>query len=210
MKQDLLELMKCPYCGTDFEIEEIYSENREEIVNGCIKCECNDYPILEGILILENAPTKKYIIEYLKKKEIEKAIALPFGNYTNNICRVMDFIESKLSGKFFKKVLLGFVNRSSERGSKKYSDKNISFCDVLGNKPRVIYFKHRFSSQTFWSLYPFIPLLRGKRKRILNVCCGAGHASFVLSKYVNPDELICVEGDFKSLYLAKKYFAKKS
>ena len=207
MKQELLKLMKCPYCGTDFEIEEIYNENEEGIINGCIKCECNEYPILEGILILKNTPTKEYIINYLKNREIGKAVALPFGNHTNDICRVGDFIESKPFGKFFKKGLFSFVNSSSKKKYKKYSDKNLSFCDVFGNNYYKIYLKHRFSSQTFWSLYPFIKLLRKKRKRILDVCCGAGHASFVISKYVNPDELICIDGEFKSLYLAKKYFS---
>ena len=207
MKRELIELMKCPYCGTDFEIEEIYSENEEEIINGYIKCECDIYPILEGILILKNTPTKKIIMEYLKKKEIKETIALPFGNYTNDICRVADFIEPKPFGKLFKKNLLSFVNSYSKKIYKKYSDKSLSFCDVLGNGSWDVYLKHRFSSQTFWSLYPFIKLLRKKRKRILDMCCGAGHASFVISKYVNPDELICVDGEFKSLYLAKKYFS---
>jgi SAM-dependent methyltransferase/uncharacterized protein YbaR (Trm112 family) len=182
MRPELLKLMKCPYCGTDLEIKEIYSENEEGIINGCVKCECDEYPILESILILKNTPTKRYIIEY-------------------------DFIEPKPFGKFFKKGLLSFVNSSSKKKYKKYSDKSLSFCEVLGNGPSDGYFKHRFSSQTFWSLYPFIPLLRRKRKRILDVCCGAGHASFVISQYVNPDELICVDGEFKSLYLAKKYFS---
>ena len=207
MKQELLEIIKCPYCGTDFEIEEVYSENEGEIINGCVKCECDEYPILEGILILKSTPTKKYIIEYLKNKEIEEAIALSFGNYTNDICRVIDFIEPMPCGKFLKKSLLGFVNRSSKRKYKRYPNKNLSFCEVLGNGSYEVYLKHRFSSQTFWSLYPFIKLLRKKRKRILDMCSGAGHASFVISKYVNPDELICVDGDFKSLYLAKKYFS---
>jgi SAM-dependent methyltransferase/uncharacterized protein YbaR (Trm112 family) len=207
MRPELLKLMKCPYCGTDFEIDEVYSENGERVINGCIKCECNEYPILEGILILKNAPTKEYIIEYLKKGENEKAVALSLMGYTNDICRVADFIEPKPFGKFFKKGLLSFVNSSSKKKYKKYSDKSLSFCEVLGSGPSDGYFKHRFSSQTFWSLYPFIPLLRRKRKRILDVCCGAGHASFVISQYVNPDELICVDGEFKSLYLAKKYFS---
>ena len=207
MKQELLKLMKCPYCGTDFEIDEVYSENEERVINGCIKCECNEYPILEGILILKNTPTKECIIEYLKKGEIEKAVALSFGDYTNDICRVADFIEPKPFGKLFKKNLLSFVNSYSKKIYKKYSDKSLSFCDVLGNGSWDVYLKHRFSSQTFWSLYPFIKLLRKKRKRILDMCCGAGHASFVISKYVNPDELICVDGGFKSLYLAKKYFS---
>jgi SAM-dependent methyltransferase/uncharacterized protein YbaR (Trm112 family) len=207
MKQELLEIMKCPYCGTDFENEDVYEENGGEIINGCIRCECATYPILEGILILKNTPPKGYIIEYLKNKEIEKAVALSFGDYTNDICRVADFFEPKTGGKILKKSLLGFVNRLSKKRYKKYSNKNLSFCEVLGNGSYEVYLKHRFSSQTFWSLYPFIKLVRKKRKRILEVCCGAGHASFVISKYVNPDELICVDGEFKSLYLAKKYFS---
>ena len=207
MRPELLKLMKCPYCGTDFEIDEVYSENEERVINGCIKCECNEYPILEGILILKNTPTKECIIEYLKKGENEKAVALSLMDYTNDICRVADFIEPKPFGKFFKKGLLSFVNSYSKKIYKTYSDKNLSFCDVLGKESFDVYLKHRFSSQTFWSLYPFIKLLRKKRKRILDVCCGAGHASFVISKYVNPDELICVDGGFKSLYLAKKYIS---
>ena len=213
MKKELLKLMKCPYCGTDFEIEEIYSVNEEDIINGCIKCECDTHPILEGILILKNIPTKKYIINYLKKKEFEKAIALSLGSYITDIYRVVDFfrvvdfIEPKPCGKFFKKSLLGFVNYFSKKRYERYSNKNLSFCDVLGNEPYEIYLKHRFSSQTFWSIYPFIKLLRKKRERILEVCCGAGHASFAISKYANPSELICVDGEFKSLYLTKKYFS---
>ena len=207
MKQELLKLMKCPYCGTDFEIDEVYSENEGKIINGCINCECDEYPILEGILILKNTPTKECIIEYLKKGEIEKAVALSLRDYTNAICRVADFIVSKPCGQFLKKSLFSFINYLSKKRYKKYSNKNLSFCEVLGNGSYDVYLKHRFSSQTFWSLYPFIKLLRGKRKRILDVCGGAGHASFVISKYVNPDELICVDGEFKSLYLAKKYFS---
>ena len=207
MKHGLLELIRCPYCGTDFKIGEIYSENEEEIINGYIKCECNEYPILEGILILKNTPTKKHIINYLKKKAITKAIALSFGPGINDICRAIDIIEPNPCGKIFKKSLLGFVNYFSKKRYGRYSNKNLSFCDVLGSGPSDAYFKHRFSTQTFWLTYPFIPLLRKKQKRILDVCCGAGHVSFVISKYVNPDELICVDGDFKSLYLAKKYFS---
>jgi len=210
MKQELLELMKCPYCGSDFEIEEIYevfSENEEEIRNGCIKCECNEYPILEGILILKNLTAKKYIIEHLKKREVEKAVALSFKEGVNDICRVADFIEPKPGGKIIKKCLLGFARHSSKY--KILSNKKSSFFDALGYGSYEVYLKHRFSSQTFWSLYPFFHLLRTRerRKRILEVCCGAGHASFVVSNYVNPEELICVDGGFKSLYLAKKYFS---
>ena len=127
MKQDLLKLMKCPYCGTDFEIGEVYNERGEEIINGYIKCESNEYPILEGIPILKNTPARKYIINNLKKKEIKKATAFPFVNYAGDFCRIVDFIEQKPYGKILKKGLLRFINFSSEKRYKKYSDRNKSF-----------------------------------------------------------------------------------
>ena len=209
MKQGLLELMRCPYCGTDFEIEKICSENEEGIINGLIRCECDEHPIIESILILKNGYTKKHIIKSIKKMEsTEEFVALLFGNYTEDVCKVASFLESKgRYGQILGKNLLIVVKHRAEKSYKKYSNKNLSFYDSLGNSPYKVYLKHRFSLESFWSIYPFIPLLKKNRKRILDMCSGMGHASFVISKYVNPRELISVDGSFSSLYLSKKYFA---
>lgn len=209
MKKELLKLMRCPYCGTGFEIEKICSENEEGIVNGVIRCECDEHPIIEGILILKNSYTKKHIIKSIKKMEsTEEFLALFFGNYTEDVCKVTSFLDSKgMYGQILGKILLFIVKHRAEKSYEKYSNKNSSFYDVLGNNPYEVYLKHRFSLESFWSIYPFIPLLKKNRGRILDMCCGMGHASFVISKYVNPSELICVDGSFSGLYLAKKYFA---
>lgn len=96
MKIEFLKLMKCPYCGTDFEVKEVYSGNEEEIVNGYIKCKCGDYPILGGILILKNSYTKKHIIKFIKKmKSTEEFIPYLFVNHAEDILRITSFLESK-------------------------------------------------------------------------------------------------------------------
>jgi len=208
MKKRVLEIMKCPYCGNNLEIKAIHKEESGEIITGYLKCECGEYPILEGILILKNSPMKKYIMEYFKKGEIEKATVLPFGDYTNDICRLIDFIGQGPFEKFLKKSSFYFVSRFFKKRYRKYSDKSTPFCKILGNSSYEKYLQYRFSAETLWSVYPFIPLLKKSKKRILDIGCGMGHASFIISAYVEPEELVCVDHNFKSLYLAKKYFVR--
>jgi len=90
---------------------------------------------------------------------------------------------------------------------KSYSDPEVRFIDLLGKGFADTYFKQRFSSESFWSLYPFLPLFAEKKERILDLSCGVGHSSFVLEKYVKPNQLFSCDYSYKSLYLAKKYFA---
>ena len=208
MKKGLLEIIKCPYCGTDFEIEEVYNENEKEILNGCIKCECGEYPILEGILNLKVNPLSKYSLELLKKGKKKEALMFLLGPNVEGIWELTDFLQAKQPGRSFRKVLLSLVAVWAKFNTRKYLKEELSFCDLLGNNSSHAYFKHRFSAETLWSVYPFIYLLKKNRKRILDLGCGRGHASFIISTYVKPEELVCADHTFRSLYLAKRYFAK--
>ena len=208
MKTELLKLMKCPYCGTDLEVEEVYEENSGEIITGYLKCECSEYPLLQGILNLKVNPLSKYSLELLKKGKIKEALMLLLGANVEGIWTLTDFLRAKQYGRFFRKVLLTLVAMWAKHDSKKYFKEDLSFCDLLGENPNQAYFKHRFSAETLWSVYPFIPLLKENKERILDIGCGGGHASFIISNYVKPEELVCADHTFKSLYLAKKYFAK--
>jgi len=208
MRREFLNLMKCPYCGSDIEIEEVYEENGREIINGLVKCECGEYLILHGILNLKINPLSKYSLELLKKGEIKEALMLLLGANVEGIWTLTDFLRSKQYGRFFRNVLLTLVATWAKLDTGKYFKEDLSFCDLLGNNPSLAYFKHRFSAETLWSVYPFIPLLKESKKRILDLGCGRGHASFVISNYVKPEDLVCADHTFKSLYLAKRYFAK--
>lgn len=209
MQDRFLKLIRCPYCGTDFEVQDVYVEKEREIISGYIKCECSEYPIIEGILYLKNDRTKRDMLRYIKKKKINEASALPFEEHAEDIIRVMDFLELKhVYGWLPKKILLILLKYRAKKTYKKYSNGDLSFYKLYSEVSNDFYFRHRFSSETFWNIYPFIRLLKEKKKRILDMSCGVGYASFVISRYVNPKELISVDNTFSYLYSLKKYFAK--
>ena len=210
MRREFLKLMKCPYCGSDIEIEEVYEEKGRELINGVMKCECSEYPILDGILNLKVNPLSKNALELLKEGKPKEALMLLLGPNVEGIWELTDFLQAKQPGRFFRKVLLTKVAIWAKHISKKYLKEDLSFCDLLGKNQNQAYFKHRFSAETLWSVYPFIPLLKRNRKRILDLGCGRGHASFIISAYVKPEELACADHTFKSLYLASKYFVKET
>ena len=207
MKREFLDLIKCPYCGSDFRLLKIYKQRKEDIINGYIGCGCSQFPILEGILNLKLGSLNSYITKSLIKGKTRKAIALSLLKYTKDI-GLMILLESKgIAGKGLAKILLGSIKARANCVYRSYSNKRSPFYDLLGNDPFGTYLKHRFSSETFWPIYPFMPLLEENKNRILDLGCGAGHASFVISNHAKPRHLVCADYLFSNLYLAKKYFA---
>lgn len=211
MKLSLLNLLKCPYCGAELQVKEIYKRHEDEIDIGELECKCCRYPILEGILDLRNGYAEEYALDLLDKRRAHSALAFLLTRYAEASCQVRAFLKPKsMYGPTLSRFLLAFTHIQAERVYKKYSNEKTSFIDLLGSNSWQTYLKHRFSSQSLWLLYPFLPLLKQNRGRVLDLCCGAGHSSFVIQHHVDPQELICADHTFGSLYLAKKYMVKQA
>jgi SAM-dependent methyltransferase len=220
MRFPFLRLLECPYCGSDFRVEVVIEKKEDELINGCVECECSEFPVLEGILILNEKSLNKQIIELIKERRVEEAVIRYLGcdsfELINSLERVSIFpppVPSKIShalGQILSRLAKSRAERKYGRLYKRYSDNNISFHNLLGKGKFETYLKHRFSAESFWSLYPFLPLLKKKQERILDLNCGTGHTSFVISQSVRPQQLCCADLSFKHLYLAKKYFAQNA
>jgi SAM-dependent methyltransferase len=208
MKRTLLAMLRCPLCGAEMKIQDIYEGTQESLIQGCVHCECDTYPVCQGILILKNSPTKKYVLRFLKERAFQQAALFAVANYSDDVCRLLNYFSSFKVGRQFQKIVLRTVAAYFQGRYGKYFDENISFMKLLGDGAYDQYLKHRFSSQTFWSLYPFLPLIQARGERVLEVCCGSGHASFVLSRFISHEKLVGVDGDFRNLYLAAKYFSR--
>ena len=204
MKLEFLNLMKCSYCGSDIKIGDVYEEREGELINGRVKCECSEFSVLEGILNIKPGPLNKYVINSLARHRVNEAVGLSLWKYAEDVCRIASLPEFGKLGR----LLLALSKIVARHTYKKYVDKDLSLFSLLGTSASDMYLKHRFSAESFWPIYPFVPVLKGKGGRILDIGCGAGHASFILSTYVRPKELVCVDYAFRNLYQAKKYFVK--
>ncbi|MDD2754775.1 MAG: class I SAM-dependent methyltransferase [Methanothrix sp.] len=209
MKQEFLKLMKCPYCDSNLYSEKIYIEN-DELIEGHIACECSKYPLLEGILILSASPLKDRLVQLIKKRRSKEAIGLAltrFSNIADNLSKIAGF--TGLGRRIFETFLWQFEKLNAKICYRKFSN-GISrpFCDFLGKGDFDNYLKDRFSAESLWSLYPFIQVLNGHSGRLLDLSCGAGHSSFILSTNIKPEELFCADYSFRNLFLAKKYVVR--
>jgi SAM-dependent methyltransferase len=192
--------MHCPFCKSDLEIEKTCYQASNEVINGTIRCKCNRYPVLEGIVNL--APYPSSVLRFLDEKKIEKAISVMLTPHPyNKIHTTCDYLQGAF-GRLCTCILLVMMYQNLKRLYKKEA----SLYELLRERN----FKYRFSEESLWSVYPFIQLLKKHNRRILSLGCGAGHEAFIISKYIDPKELICVDMDFRLLYLAKKFMAQKA
>lgn len=209
MKQEFLKLMKCPYCDSNLYSDNIYIEN-DELIEGHIACECSKYPLLEGILILSASPLKDRLVQLVKKRRSKEAIGLALtslGNITHNISKIAGFTGG--SGRLFETFLWQFEKLNAKIFYRKYSNGIVRpFCDFLGKGNFDNYLRDRFSAESLWSLYPFIQMQKKYSGRVLDLSCGAGHSSFILSTNIKPEQLFCADYSFCNLFLAKNYMVR--
>jgi len=216
MNIEFLKQMQCPYCSNSITIGKIVNEEKDELIDGYIKCECSIFPILRGILILRESPLNDDVIEQIKERRIEEATMRylwPESFEKIYSIKRLSLLSSLQFSRIFE--ILANLTRIKTEGTYRrlcaqYSNPLIPFFNLIGNSLFDKYLKHRFSTESFWSLYPFLPLLKKKNERILDLACGVGHASFVLSNYVDPKQLVLADSSFKLLYLAKKYFVPEA
>lgn len=204
MKIRNLNILKCPYCGGDLEVAETKDRDEEYIINGIIKCKCSEYPVLEGILNLQLNANNGYLVDLIKNGREKDALILSLWRFSNYFSFKISFTENDV----LRSLLLRSIQELANYGCKNYF-KDKTFFESLGQGGFENYLKHRFSTETFWPVYSFIPLLKNK-EIILDLCCGTGHISYIISDYIKPKNHFCIDYSFANLYYVKKYFSRDS
>ena len=202
MKYETFRDLSCPACGSSLKLKNSFVRKEDEVLYGIVGCGCNEYPILDGILVLRSDGLSKWIVKVLAGHNFAGALLLfvtweapvfssLFSENKNPLTiNVLQFL-AKLSKKHF--VLeadrLTFRQLVEKLGLGRY-----------GN-----YLIHRFSCHTFWNVYALLPLLGEVGAPVLDFGCGAGHASFVFSRFSQYRKNFCVDANFLNLFLANKY-----
>jgi uncharacterized protein YbaR (Trm112 family)/SAM-dependent methyltransferase len=190
MNCDLLEILRCPFCGSSLELDESTSVERrdDEIVNGLIACQCSAYPVVDGIPVLLSDYTADQAREHLTAGEYEQALFSMLG---------LDDEERQASCRRY--IAKGKSGSYSEG------------VEILCPDAEGIYFVYRFSDPTYLVGQRLIRAVGSDKRcfsrRAIDLCGGSGHLTRVLCECAGESEVVLADAYFWKLWMAKRITA---
>jgi SAM-dependent methyltransferase len=209
--------LHCPYCG--FQLEQTADLGRGRDAYGILACACHQYPIVEGIPILQQIDGLDRVVELIKGDEPRRALIQAL-----RVFRIRWAHRSRWHRALY------YLNCR-----RLVSDAAVTFEDAaqLVRTPKAFadYLIHRYANPSFLAAIGPLMLLEhlglepeeitgasGSRfvgparrtPRVLDLACGAGHASFLMALLHPGLSVVSADQDFVSLYLAKRFVAPEA
>ena len=215
----LLPSLHCPYCESPLEVafRNDFSADQPEassIHYGILSCACARYPVIEGVPILQHTEGLARVVGFVQQREYRRALLQAL-----NIFRVQWAHRSRWHQLKY--------HLNCRRA---LSPGQISFAQAVDllRRPQGFsdYLFHRFANPSLLAALaplrlfdalaptagnhsPSSPAERtdARPPRVLDLACGAGHASFLLRLLYPNQSLVSADQDFVSLYLAGRFLA---
>lgn len=190
MQGNLLDILRCPYCGSTLNLEEGESLERQDegIVNGIIFCQCSAYPVVAGIPVFTTDLATDQARKHLANGRPEEALLTMLG------------LEEEARQTAFR----GFL----EKGAAGTYREGV---EILCPDAEGTYFIYRFSDPTFLVGSALLRAIgsdaRCWKKRAIDLCGGSGHLTRVLCQMSGGREVILADSFFWKLWLAKRITA---
>lgn len=212
MQANFLHKMQCPYTGSDLVVRSIIAGSEDDIEFGIVSSAAGDFPILDGILRLQQDEVREAAVALLERGRYRQAVELvldwPCRTRTN---AAVDLAHRMLLKSGAHSIAAG-VTRFKRRLHQQLAQPHGSFCELLDALPVPRYWsewqKYRFSMSTFLSVYPLVALIKEKRP-VLDFACGLGHASYLIARSVGEENTVCADYSFSSLHIARRYFVPR-
>jgi uncharacterized protein YbaR (Trm112 family) len=199
MHTSLLEILRCPYCGSPLEVVENVAlvrggESGDDLEWGVLGCECCAYPVLDGIPILiadEATRQAMHTIEAGRAEDALVAVLAGSGSAAPT---------ERLHG-----LVRGEVATYQEALS------------LLCGDAEGTWFLHHFSDPTYVAAEALLRAVAQAgwpvRGRTLDLCGGAGHLARVLHTLSERDgdgpDTVLADLYYWKLWLARRYSARE-
>lgn len=214
----LLDRFRCPYCDSGVAIDVDVEASEAGIRYGVIRCHCYRYPIIEGILVLQQeGPHRQGMFaratDALDRGDARAALTevLQLPRETGPLGTAV----SMLARRQFPPAVARDRARTARVIDLLAAGKS-TFADaarLLRIPSYADYLIHRYANPSFLGAIPLLQLFgllqnhSERPLRVLDLGCGTGHASYLISRLLPKLELVCADHDFSNLFLAKHYFA---
>jgi SAM-dependent methyltransferase len=187
MRTSLLEILRCPSCAGSFSIKNSLlcpGPEREQILDGVLRCECTVYPVVAGIPILDAGPAAREATRRLEAARRDQALYIMLG------------LEGPRREWFAQRMADGRP-LTFRQGVRFFAD-----------DPEGDYLLYRFSDPTYRVSEVVVRLLAAQSpcfvKPALDLCGGTGHLTRVLCQISAASPVILADLDFWKLWLGQR------
>ena len=188
MNIELLEILRCPFCGSRLELVSsmFHRSISDQIHDGILGCECCIFPVIDGIPVLHLQPPAVQAREHVEAGQPAKAL------------RVMVGLESDEEAERFEAAA------ASERSTYR------EIVDALGPNFEGGYFLYRFSDPTYIVANAVVRAVAGTvlggTRRAVDVCGGSGHLTRSLMDLSSPPPVLA-DLFFPKIWLGRRFTA---
>jgi uncharacterized protein YbaR (Trm112 family)/SAM-dependent methyltransferase len=189
MKQSLLDILRCPFCGTRLELvdNDALVRSGDTIESGVLGCQCCAFPIVAGIPVLIADDPTRAAMHALEAGRAGDALSLLLG------------LEDDRARAF------AALRHSRDRMTYKRA------IEILSPDAEGTYFIYRFSDPTYVMAQTILEGIGQNRAtvagRVLDLCGGSGHLTRVLAALKPAGETILADVFYWKLWLAKEFTA---
>jgi uncharacterized protein YbaR (Trm112 family) len=186
MDVSLLEVLRCPFCGTQLDLVENAALVREgsEIRWGVLGCQCCAFPVIDSIpVLMADEPTRA----------------------------AMHAMEAGRTGEALASML-GLDAAAADRLWTLFEGHTVTYreaLEIISPDAEGTYFVYRFSDPTFVlaeSLVRAIGADRRRTTRVIDLCGGSGHLTRVLSE-LSDRPVVVADVYYWKLWLAQRFTA---
>jgi len=186
MHKNLVDLLRCPFCGMSVTLveNEALVRTADRIESGVLGCECCAFPIVAGIPAMIADDITKDAMHALEAGRHEEAFFALLG------------LDEVRAGEF--RVLLS-------RDDVTYRDA----IAILSPDAEGTYFAYRFSDPTYVMVEALLRAIAQEpwivAGRVLDLCGGTGHLTRVLAGLRAADPVVLADVYFWKLWLARRF-----
>jgi uncharacterized protein YbaR (Trm112 family) len=194
MHERLLDLLRCPFCGTRLDLvgNDALLRDGAHIESGVLGCECCAFPIVAGIPVLMANEATRHAMHALEAGRGEEALVALLG-LDGDRTKQLNGLQARGDTATYRKAL-----------------------DILSPDAEGTYFLYRFSDPTFRTAEALVGAV-GQHGGIpggpmLDLCGGSGHVTRVLAGLDRPHEstprhTVVADLHFWKLWLATRFTA---
>lgn len=189
MRADLLDILRCPFCGGRFTVVDNEALVRADgrIESGVLGCDCCAFPVVAGIPVLIADDTTRDAMHQLEAGAREQALFTLLG------------LDETRADSF--RALLQGERHATYRDA----------LAVLSLDAEADCFLYRFSDPTFLTIEALVQGLGQNRaamsRPILDLCGGSGHLTRVLAALDPAGGVVDADVYFWKLWMARRFTA---